>query len=509
MPPEPPFLLLPFEIREQIYLEYMDVMGSSNFEYIFNHHTGKLRRRSRFAFRATQHVIDNFQCLMYTCKQVAAEMKGLPFHLHKIVFTTYFTEDVRNTARFFNYLHMRLFADQVNVAYETALEIKNSQDSIHPATLQAIKSSCPSVWPFWKEDHEDIGLTKNRWPCWGEVPSIYRQAQQKVMLLLASDQQLVKSQRFSEKTGLYHYSEENPDLASIIKFQNTPWDIPTNVELNEMARILGCRPVFWNNTRRFSAAAVAIRWLNGLDPELRKHIRSLELREDYGGAVGYPECHAIGLIPFCKENPRLRIQRRLSLYNNVQRNTVQGFKGGDFEQDEFTDGGSGTARHWRVQMTRMVAEWLAEASVLYTVYGMPQEAFTLVLDHERVVWSYEPPSPIRFLLQAAEWQAVSEEAFMGGDPLRPWRFIDAVGDDTHSYQCKNFPAMIEALVCGRDTVGTYGISIRKNFKFGNGLWTRERIREIVEDIKNKGMKAEHWSAECGQKSTRQMTFRYE
>jgi hypothetical protein len=64
----------------------------------------------------------------------------------------------------------------------------------------------------------------------------------------------------------------------------------------------------------FSTAAAAIRFLN-MNPGVRKHLRKIVLRENHF-AMAYPECHARGLASFCKENPALRIERRVDLCHN-------------------------------------------------------------------------------------------------------------------------------------------------------------------------------------------------
>jgi hypothetical protein len=71
----------------------------------------------------------------------------------------------------------------------------------------------------------------------------------------------------------------------------------------------------WEKNRfiyRFSAAAVAIRFLRQ-NLKLRTHIRRIVLSEDRE-AVGFPESHGKWLVPFCLENTRLRIERRVNLW---------------------------------------------------------------------------------------------------------------------------------------------------------------------------------------------------
>ncbi|RSL79439.1 hypothetical protein CEP52_017522 [Fusarium oligoseptatum] len=66
----------------------------------------------------------------------------------------------------------------------------------------------------------------------------------------------------------------------------------------------------------FSAAAVAIRFLNQLPEAQRLQIRNIIINEDRL-AVGRSESHILGLIPFCRENPRLRVEQRVNLWRNL------------------------------------------------------------------------------------------------------------------------------------------------------------------------------------------------
>lgn len=67
---------------------------------------------------------------------------------------------------------------------------------------------------------------------------------------------------------------------------------------------------------RYSAAAAAIQFLKSLPSRLRTHICTIVLHEDQT-AVSAPQCHGMGLIPFCRDNPKLKIERRIHLWKNV------------------------------------------------------------------------------------------------------------------------------------------------------------------------------------------------
>ncbi|KAF2023196.1 hypothetical protein EK21DRAFT_118982 [Setomelanomma holmii] len=60
----------------------------------------------------------------------------------------------------------------------------------------------------------------------------------------------------------------------------------------------------------------AIRYLQSLSPEVRKQIRNVVLEEDRMSVAG-PQGHAQGLIPLCLENPLLRVEQKVNLWENI------------------------------------------------------------------------------------------------------------------------------------------------------------------------------------------------
>ncbi|KAF4949130.1 hypothetical protein FGADI_9134 [Fusarium gaditjirri] len=67
---------------------------------------------------------------------------------------------------------------------------------------------------------------------------------------------------------------------------------------------------------RFSATATAIRFFNRLPAERRSQIRRITLHED-SPSVSMPSLHAQGLVPLFKENPLLRVERRVSVFGCI------------------------------------------------------------------------------------------------------------------------------------------------------------------------------------------------
>ncbi|KAI8718249.1 hypothetical protein NCS52_00603100 [Fusarium sp. LHS14.1] len=127
---------------------------------------------------------------------------------------------------------------------------------------------------------------------------------------------------------------------------------------------------------RFSAAAVAIRFLNSLPARKRLHLRKVVLHENRV-SVAHPERHARGLIPFCRENHRLRIERRVDVLSTIfQIASLRSLPQLPISSQEEPNIRYKLGSHC---ITETVADWLLEA--LTTVdAGMPADAFTMVLD---------------------------------------------------------------------------------------------------------------------------------
>ncbi|UZP43225.1 hypothetical protein NXS19_011041 [Fusarium pseudograminearum] len=127
---------------------------------------------------------------------------------------------------------------------------------------------------------------------------------------------------------------------------------------------------------RFSAVANAIRFLETrLNPEQRRAIRNIILHEDLP-SVNQPSAHAQGLAPFYRDNPHLRVERRVDLMGCVfpalasPCHVANRFKSPDACPNEPQLSG----RKLRLR----ISQWLLDALAV-TKVGIPAEAFTLVL----------------------------------------------------------------------------------------------------------------------------------
>ncbi|KAF4441803.1 hypothetical protein F53441_11930 [Fusarium austroafricanum] len=124
----------------------------------------------------------------------------------------------------------------------------------------------------------------------------------------------------------------------------------------------------------FSATAAAIRFLGRLPLEQRTQIRRLTLQEN-SKSVNVPSLHAQGLVPFFKENPMLRVERRVSVFgciydkNPSLRYTMREWSTTDHIPYPISPG----------RFNSSVSCWLLDALAVL-VSGIPAESFTFVLD---------------------------------------------------------------------------------------------------------------------------------
>ncbi len=99
-------LLLPRELRDQIYLEYLSTTPDD--VYVFDFPSGKLRT-------SDDHPID--LALMYTCRAVAREMRGMALRTRTITFRTVYSDDLRATAGCFDDLVRHHTGDLLSAAF--------------------------------------------------------------------------------------------------------------------------------------------------------------------------------------------------------------------------------------------------------------------------------------------------------------------------------------------------------------------------------------------------------
>jgi hypothetical protein len=464
----PHFLFLPREIRDLIYCDYLRMGTEDGYTYDFE--AGKLRT-------ADKQPID--LSLMYTCRLVANEMRGLPLRFHRITFTTLYSDELRLRAGRWAYL-MHLAEDTM---YKT---LEGVASRMSPEMAREVAQRFGDTFFYRIFQHMRDG---NHWrymhsgPHWGQVPSSHREVVCQVLRLAAREPSLWAY--MSEERWAGEDLEGNPipilqpfDITVELSMVENPWRIPTEAEMDAMVeglphwphpsytdRKLSCE--YWKTDQgkyRFSAAAAAIHFLESVPSAVRRQIRTIHLLEDRV-SVALPACHAKGLIPFCLENPELRIERRVSLWRNLFLGSRwAAYLSHDLAAWLQPDNDFRDNELWEDYATMPVAEWMVEASL-----PMVPNAISLVLDGD--------PTPEQTaevfqntVQRDAAWQRALDKAFV------PGRNVD---EDVYARRCskpwhfERFPELLEAM-CNNAPSS----HVRCNFDPGSP-WDEAQIDEIV------------------------------
>ncbi|KAM0213156.1 hypothetical protein ACHAQD_009431 [Fusarium lateritium] len=393
-----PFLSLPCELRHHIYKEYFALHGG----YVFQAGSGKLAD-------ADGQPLD--LALMYTCSLIASETKDLPFKYNSIAFSTVYHPEWRAWAgRFDCILNCQMKQRHSLVIYLGRFltsEITSQIEARFPWFLPVLEHAVGefganiSLLDLRDSRYWGIGMSLGCGPISSHSDR-------------PSDSSLCRAVNFTLRLPAQNPGPElskaihdrlrklavRGGLSTLLDQYYEPWDIP------EMSDLEDCGYKYyddqiWNSLHdwhigkkaqyeyrikyRFSATAVAIRFLKHLSPTKRLAIRNVVIRED-GVAVGKPSCHALGIIPFCKENARLKVDLQVSMLNNIFQRTYLGkhlgprcfesYAADDLGEQAFEDAMKGTFGE--------VKRWLNEALCLVDA-GMPAGSFKFTLDGENAI----------------------------------------------------------------------------------------------------------------------------
>ncbi|KAF9878591.1 C6 transcription factor [Colletotrichum karsti] len=329
------FFVFPRELRDLIYIQYAIVDGG----YILNPHNNKLKR-------ADERPVSFDLAFMLTCKLVAKEMKGVILAANTLTFSTFYSDGERLNACHFGRLMDNLDNHLIGKLYQWATTCY--KDDI----AETITNAYPQFKPLLdliRDDPEFDGLwgLLSRRSC-GETPSTYREFVRFALRAVAK-----RRRRFPKKFAkLSKNRSTHPKLPfkQLLKHIPEPWAIPTSEFVEEMKSIMddeqhAHRDQDKNKKYHYSAAAVAIRFLRSLSREDRASVRSIVLNEDRA-AVSNTECHALGLIPFCQENPHLRIERRSSISHTGNRANTPSSGRGVSDTEEPSEAATLEVRPW-------------------------------------------------------------------------------------------------------------------------------------------------------------------
>ncbi|KAI6756138.1 hypothetical protein HG530_011874 [Fusarium avenaceum] len=393
-----PFLSLPCELRHHIYKEYFALHGG----YVFQPGSGKLAD-------ADGQPLD--LALMSSCSLIAFETKELPFKYNSITFSTVYHPEWRAWAgRFDCLLNHQIQQRHGLVIYpgrfltpEITSQIKAIFPWFVPVLEDAVRQFGVNIsfedlrdLPYWGIDMS-LGSCPVSFHTDRPSDSALCRAVNFTLRLLAQDPGPGLSQAIDDKL---RELEVRGGLSVFLDQHFKPWDIPAMSDLEDCGyRYYDHR--IWKNMHhwhigekaqyeyrfkfRFSATSVAIRFLKHLPLDKRLFIRNVVIREDRV-AVGHPSSHALGLIPFCKENLRLKIDLQVGMLDNIFQRTylarhydascVEAFASHDLGEQAFEAAIGGIFCE--------VKEWLNEALCLIDA-GMPAGSFTLTLDGENAI----------------------------------------------------------------------------------------------------------------------------
>lgn len=389
---------LPWELRNQIYRDYFTVKGG----YVYDGDADKL-------VNADGGSID--VSLRHTCRSVAHETKDYPFSLNSITFSTIYRKDWQKQAAYVKLIvpyksyvqrcllfHLRLLVTPD--MYEHSIPSFARYMPSIKAELATLISRNVETLPFqppWRDAHDRLRVTGGFW----SNSIILDRAIAHVLKAIANRYPQEFLAAIDQRRPGWSASHSVMDF-----FDRTllPWEVPSLARLTTLAEewqlvkradrnagwyekdyvdTTSRGPIFqYRRKHYFTAASMAIRFLNRLPEVQRLGIRNLVINEDRASCPR-AECHPVGLIPFCKENRKLHIDHRINLWRNFilksdgysLDDTARGVATTPFEPDRLSQ----THQVFKLSLTRGFVEWVVN-TVEILEQGMPRESYTLTLD---------------------------------------------------------------------------------------------------------------------------------
>ncbi|KAF5541825.1 hypothetical protein FMEXI_7749 [Fusarium mexicanum] len=330
---------LPLELRQQVYHEYFTVDGG----FAYHGDSGKL-------VQANDQPIE--LSLRYACRAIAYETGQYPFTLNAITFSTLHRQDWGKQAIWADYImdHHSYFQDAMlfRLKRRITLEMYKDPDPKYSQYIPAIRKKLARSMASWDrtrdttpddaEESEDSRAfrtlrelrsqpaTSGRW--WGST-LISQSSTDKTIFFSRVAEYLLRQlaekdpREFSQAIGeILPGWTDSHSVSDFFNLTFDPWTIPSEDEVKVKLEELQLSSVWespeyrYQRKTRFSAAAVAIKFLGQISRQQRLCISDLILNEDRN-AISSSECHVLGLIPFFRENPKLEVEHRLNLWRNI------------------------------------------------------------------------------------------------------------------------------------------------------------------------------------------------
>ena len=420
-------LLLPREMRDHIYHWYLLEDGADG--YHFNFQTGKFRTASKKPIDLR---------LMYTCGRIADEMRGLALRTHTLTFKTVCSPRAPDWDR----------------AIKThRLQMETLMEAVVP-----IMDDCNYLGLL--TDDERFARYGNGKAKRFQSNSAHHETQRELLRNLAAADPAIEGFIYMAYwTGSKQGNNYDADPLRFLDIGREPWKIPSRDELDlilhrtcALGMSLQNYSFHWAMLAIccFSAASVAISFLNSAPSDTIQHIQKIVLNEDRYSAA-HSETHLQGLIQFCSKNPKVQIERRVDLWRTLWAPLV-------VYNPRYSD----TADYKRLtDATRLVADWINEAP------AFPPNV-TLVIDGGKI-----PEHASRLFQEVVHYDAAFQTAFERVF-RQPETSLDAFRKrPVQPCFGEQFPALLKAM-CSNESSSR----VRCNFDPGQP-WDEAQIAEIM------------------------------
>ncbi|KAM7217004.1 hypothetical protein V8F06_007643 [Rhypophila decipiens] len=464
------FLHLARELRDMIYKDYLTVDGG----YVFNPTTWKLKRSNN---NSNPHPF----ALQHTCRLIASEMRGLALTHNLITFTPIETMPVQAfqfewlvdiytqiCCRAVRGLAVHEYKEGKLPESVKATLLRHRLNLFEPAELDALFSDVAM------RNHSEVYGFTRLLMTQPEFAPFWHKHGAEDFLRLDLFRQPWKAPPQDELNRLWQLVTPMADV--FCRLTDLPFGGLESV-LRTLPAWLKC-PSLHPQDRfkyRFSATAAAIGFLQSLEPSVRLYMRRLRLDENTD-SVMHPERHGKGLVEFCNENPRLAIERRVSLWRTILPQLGREYRRGRWDDGLLPPAGPDQISfNWgegrmpsRREISRAVAHWVHEALCL-------PRSVSLVIDDEPLP---QLSSQIfgEIVVKDAVWQGACEKAFASGrletPPYWAWRcpqhykhiqegpdellltmpWQDEELFDHCGYTCEDFPSIMRDILTGSSPV---------------------------------------------------------
>ncbi|KAF2655915.1 hypothetical protein K491DRAFT_715765 [Lophiostoma macrostomum CBS 122681] len=393
-------------------------------------------------------------------------MQGVALRVNKITFRTFWSLETHESAY--------LFMETLSSLYHTQKHVLNklAHRLLTPNIMESAASQFPRLRPLLENWRLDSTLSSaNGWLCdgilgegnvgLGETRSNWVDFVSFTLNLISEHPEYANERQSFKREELYCVEFDTLRMHQILA---RPWAILDKDMVESLADSEDRKwiPRTMDERYAYSAAAISIRFFESLSHATLSHIREVVIDEDQP-SVAYTATHSRGLIPFCRDNPKLRIQRRVNPW-------TAGF---------CCDGQSGSLPAWSV--TETLGNWIMEALELEK-RGMPLHSFQLILDGDPLP---EKTTEIFGVVQRhVGLQSALEMCYDQGILRRPsWveRRLQI------GYKWTDLPEVVKKL-----NAGEYSTLIHCNFDLGEPFDYTSFLEENVGGCK--GWTASDWTA---------------